>query len=90
MVAFDKELVGEAAAIAKRAVLEGPLQTLTRGVPCPTCAGEQGFARLTDAEVGSITKHATSTVFRLLWLRENEPDRYRRELHTSDDICAGS
>jgi hypothetical protein len=83
MVAFDRSLVEEAKAIVAAALLEGPIMDLTRGVPCPTCAEEEGFARLSDAEVNHIGKEATSKVFRLLWLRDNEPENYRTKLGRS-------
>ena len=83
MVTFDKDLVEEAKRIVSRAVLEGPLKDLTRGVPCPACSGDDGFARLTDEEVQRIGKHAVSRLFRLLWLRDNDPEGYQREVRRS-------
>jgi hypothetical protein len=80
MVTFDKQLVEEAKGIVAIALLNGPLMGSSRGARCPVCSDEDGFAKLSDAEVKAIAKEATSRVFRLLWLRDNEPERYQREL----------
>ncbi len=81
MVVFDKELVEEAKGIVAASMLE-PLKALTRGIPCPSCARDDGFARLADGDVKTIAKEAVSSVFKLLWLRANEPESYQRELRS--------
>lgn len=80
MVEFDKELIREARAIVALAVRNGPLQDVHAGVTCPTCSGEEGYSRITDAEMQKIIKVAVSQVFRLLWLRDNDPEGYQREI----------
>lgn len=80
VVVFDKELVAEAEGIVTVVLLNGPLKGLTRGVPCPSCSEEEGFARLTDVELRAIAREAVSKLFRLLWLRDNESESYQREL----------
>jgi hypothetical protein len=84
MVTFDKELVREAKAIVALALRTGPLEDLHRGVPCPTCLGEYGYSRITNAEMKKIMKAAVSQVFRLLWLRDHDSEGYQREVRRGE------
>jgi hypothetical protein len=90
VVVLDKALVEEAKGIFAASMLER-LNELTRGLPCPSCSGEDGFARLTEGEVKEMTKAAVSKVFKLLWLRENAPESYQPDLrgarmHVGDEL----
>lgn len=80
MVTFDKELIREAKAIVALAFRNGPIEDIHAGVPCPTCSGEAGFSRITDAEMKMIMKNAVSKVFRLLWQRDHDPEAFQRQI----------
>jgi hypothetical protein len=84
MVEFDAELVREAKAIVAMALRNGPIEDLHAGMACPTCSGEEGYSRITDAEMKTIVKNAVSQVFRLLWLRDKEPEAYQQEIRKGD------
>jgi hypothetical protein len=82
MVEFDAELVREAKAIVALAFRNGPIEDLHAGMDCPRCSGEEGYSRITDAEMKTIMKKAVSQVFRLLWLRDNQPEEYQRQIRS--------
>lgn len=84
MVQFDKELVREAKAIVALAVRVGPIDELHRGMACPACSGEEGYSRITHAEMKKIMKAAVSKVFKMLWLRDHEPESYQREIRRGE------
>ncbi|MEK6909183.1 MAG: hypothetical protein AABX23_03985 [Nanoarchaeota archaeon] len=84
MVEFDKELVREAKAIVALAFRNGPIKDLQAGMTCPTCANEEGYSRVTDANMKKIMKNAVSQVFRLLWMRDHDPEGYQREIRRGD------
>lgn len=86
MVEFDAELVREAKAIVALALKDGPIEDLCLGVACPTCSGDGGYRHLTNVELKAITKAAVSRVFRLLWLRDNDPQEYQRQVRTAGAI----
>lgn len=80
MVEFDAELVREAKAIVALAFRNGPIEDLHAGMACPTCSGEEGYSHITDAEMKTVMKNAVSQVFRLLWLRDNQPEEFQRQI----------
>jgi hypothetical protein len=53
------------------------IEDIHAGIDCPTCAGKEKYSPITEAEMKSIIKNAVDKVFTLLWLRDNEPEKYR-------------
>ena len=84
MVDFDKELVREAKAIVALAFRNGPMEDLHAGMTCPTCAGDDGYSHINDAEMKTIMKAAVSQVFRLLSLRDKDHVAYQQEIRRAD------
>lgn len=80
MVEFDNELVREAKAIVALAFRNGPIEDVHAGMICPTCSGDEGYSHITDPEMKKIMKAAVSQVFRMLWLRDHDPEGYQREI----------
>jgi hypothetical protein len=40
-----------------------------------TCAGKSEYSRITQAEMKNFMKRAVDTVYRLLWLKKNDPNK---------------
>ena len=76
----DQELAREAKAIVALAFRNGPIEDLHAGTPCPACIGLPGVSRITDDEMKLIMKNAVNTVFKLLKLRNSDPDAYIRNI----------
>jgi hypothetical protein len=53
------------------------IEDIHAGIDCPTCAGKEKYSPITEPEMKSIMKNAVDKVFTLLWLRDNEPEKYR-------------
>ena len=47
---------------------------------CPTCAGNSGYSHITQDEMKNIMKQAVDTVYKLLWLKLNDPEKYEATL----------
>jgi hypothetical protein len=45
-----RQLAREAKAIVAVAFRNGPIEDIHAGGPCPTCTGQAGYSRITDAE----------------------------------------
>lgn len=73
---LDPELAAEAKSLVAFAFRNGPIEDVHAGVECPTCAGKSEYSHLTQAEMKNIMKQAVDTVYRLLWLKQNEPEKY--------------
>jgi len=66
---FDrKQLAREAKAIVALAFRHGPIENLHPGRPSPTCTGQPGYSRPTDAEMKLIMKNAVDQVYASLSL----------------------
>jgi hypothetical protein len=74
---MDPDLAKAAKSIVAHAFRNGPIEDIHAGIDCPTCAGKEKYSHITEAEMKSITKNAVDKVFTLLWLRDNEPEKYR-------------
>ena len=74
---IDPDLTKAAKSIVAHAFRNGPIEDINAGIDCPTCAGKEKYSHITEAEMKSIMKNAVDKVFTLLWLRDNEPEKYR-------------
>jgi hypothetical protein len=75
-IAFDPALAREAKAIVALAFRNGPIEDLHAGVPCPTCAQDDRYSRLSNAELKVVMKNAVNHVYRLLWQRTHDHQAY--------------
>lgn len=75
-----KGLAREAKAIVALALRNGPLEDVHAGSRCPVCDGKPGISRITDDEMKRIMKYAVNRIYALLVLKENEPERYERDI----------
>src|ERR1700683_3687017 len=73
---LDTKLAAEAKSLVAVAFRNGPIEDVHAGKECPTCAGKSEYSHITQAEMKNIMKHAVNVVYRLLWLKENDPEKY--------------
>jgi hypothetical protein len=74
------ELSAQAKAIVALAFRNGPIEDLHAGKLCATCCDQQEFSHISDEEIKSIMKTAVDTVYRLLWQREFDPEKFQRNI----------
>ena len=77
---LDPELAVEAKALVALAFRNGPIEDLHAGRPCTVCSGNREISHITDEEMKAIMKSAVSTLYRLLRLRDCDPDAYNETL----------
>jgi hypothetical protein len=75
-----QQIAREAKAIVALAIRNGPIEQIHAGMPCPTCAGQSGFSRITDDEIKLITKNAVDHVYALLVLKTEQPGEYESKI----------
>ena len=73
---FEPELAAEAKSLVALAFRNGPIEDVHAGKECPNCAGKSEYSHITQAEMKSIIKQAVDTVYKLLWLKQNDPEKY--------------
>ena len=73
---LDPELAAEAKSLVALAFRNGPIEDVHAGKECPTCAGKSEYSHITDTEMKNIMKNAVDTVYKLLWMKTNDPERY--------------
>ena len=78
--ADPKQLAREAKAIVALAFRNGPIEDLHAGKPCPMCAGQSGYSRVTNAEMKTIMKAAVDRLFSLLRWKADNPAEYQRQI----------
>ena len=83
-----REIAREAKAIVALAFRNGPIEGLHGGRPCPTCAGQDGFSRITEDEIETIIKNAVNHVYKLLVLRDENPVEYERQIQFGERYTA--
>jgi hypothetical protein len=69
-------LAAEAKSLVALAFRNGPIEDVHAGRECPTCAGKSRYSHITQAEMKKIMKQAVDMVYMLLWLKENNPEKY--------------
>jgi hypothetical protein len=77
---LDVELAAEAKSIVALAFRNGPIEDVHEGRECPACAGKSEYSHITQAEMKKIMKQAVDTLYRLLWLKRNDPEKYQAQL----------
>jgi hypothetical protein len=73
---LNRELAAEAKSIVALAFRNGPIENVYAGKECPTCAGKSEYSHITQGEMKDIMTRAVDTVYKLLWLKENDPEKY--------------
>jgi hypothetical protein len=84
----QRELAREAKAIVALAFRNGPIEDAHAGKPCPTCEGNPGYSRISDAEMKLIMKNAVNRVYALMRLKTSDPDRYEHEIAYGERCAA--
>jgi hypothetical protein len=74
------QLAREAKAIVALAFRNGPIEDVHAGKLCPTCEGQSGISRITDAEMRLIMKTAVDQVYALLCLKHEKPAAYEKKI----------
>ncbi len=77
---LDAALAREAKSLVALAFRNGPIEDVHAGKECPTCAGKSEYSHITQAEMKTIMKQAVDTVYKLLWLKQNDPEKYEATL----------
>jgi len=77
---LDPELALEAKALVVLAFRNGPIEDLHAGKACPVCSGKAEVSHISDDEMKQMMKSAVNTLYRLLWLREYDPESYAEQL----------
>lgn len=76
----QRDLVREAKALVVLAFRNGPIEDLHAGRPCPTCADNRAYARISQDEMKVIMKNAVNHVYRLLRMKVDDPEGYERNM----------
>ena len=77
---LDPGLSVEARALVALAFRNGRIEGVHAGKECPTCAGKSELSHITQAEMKNIMKQAVDTVYKLLWQKQNDPEKYEATL----------
>lgn len=83
-----EQLAREAKAIVVLAFRNGPIEDFHAGKPCPTCQGQAGFSRISDAEMKRIMKNAVDHVYALLCLKDENPAEYELRIKFGERCTA--
>jgi hypothetical protein len=75
-VRLDPQLSAEAKGIVALAFRNGPIEDVHAGKECPNCAGKVEYSHITEDEMKNIMKRAVDTVYKLLWLKQNNHEKY--------------
>jgi hypothetical protein len=79
-ITFDPELATEVKNLVAMAFRNGPIEDIHYGKECPLCAGKPEYSHITQDEMKKIMKQAVDTLYKLLWLKKNDPDNYAENL----------
>ena len=83
-ITLDPELAMEAKSIVALAFRNGPIEDVHAGKECPLCAAKPEYSHITQDEMRNIMKAAVDTVYNLLWLKQNDPEKYAEKLEYGD------
>jgi len=83
-ITFDPALATEAKSLVVFAFRNGPIEDVHFGKDCAVCAGKPEYAHITQDEMRTIMKQAVDKVYKLLWLKQNDPEKYARTLEYGD------
>jgi sugar (pentulose or hexulose) kinase len=81
---LDAQLAAEAKGIVALAFRNGPIEDVHAGKECPNCAGSVEYSHITQAEMRNIMKRAVDTVYKLLWLKQNDPEKYEATIESGN------
>ena len=79
-ITFDPELAMEAKSLVALAFRNGPIEDIHYGKDCPHCDGRPEYSHITQDEMKNIMKQAVDALYNLLWLKQNDPEKYARTL----------
>jgi hypothetical protein len=79
-IKFDPELATEAKTIVALAFRNGPIEDVHAGNECPLCSGKPEYSHITQDEMRNIMRQAVNTVYNLLSLKQNDPEKYAETL----------
>lgn len=74
------EIASEAKALVALAFRNGPIEDLHAGRLCPECSGKPEYSHISDEEIRVVMKAAVDSMYRLLWQRQFDPDKYQRNV----------
>ncbi|HWW13065.1 MAG TPA: hypothetical protein VN310_00260 [Candidatus Dormibacteraeota bacterium] len=77
---LDLKLAAEAKSLVALAFRNGAIEDVHAGKECPTCAGKSEYSHITDAEMENINKRAVNVLYKLLWLKRNDPEKYQEQI----------
>jgi len=77
---LNAELAAEAKSTVALAFRNGPIEDVHAGKECPTYAGKVEYSHITQDEMKNIMKRAVDTVYKLLCLKQNDPETYEATL----------
>lgn len=77
---LNPELAQETKALVALAFRNGPIEDLHAGTRCPQCSGKAEVSHISDEEMKRVMKSAVDTLYRLLWLRVHDPEKYAEQL----------
>ena|SRR5579871_5664655 len=83
-----RQVAKEAKAIVALAFRNGPIEDIHAGRPCPTCSGQTGYSRITDAEMKAIMRNAVNKLYALLLLKSSDPDKYESKIRFGERYTA--
>src|ERR1022692_5191711 len=84
---LDPELAAEAKSIVALAFRNGPIEDVHAGKECPNCAGKVEYSHITQDEMKNIMKRAVDTVYKLLWLKQNDAEKYEARADLPTPLC---
>jgi hypothetical protein len=79
-ITFDPELATEAKSLVALAFRNGPIEDIHFGKECSLCAGKPEYSHITQDEIKNIMKQAVDALYYLLWLKQNDPEKYAENL----------
>ena len=83
-----RQVAREAKAIVALAFRNGPIENIHAGRPCPTCSGQAGYSRITDAEMKGIMRNAVNRLYALLLLKSSDPEKYESKIRFGERYTA--
>lgn len=79
-MALVPEIAAETKALVALAFRNGPIEDLNAGKICPICFDKPEFAHISNDEIKTIMKSAVDALYRLLWQRQFDPEKYQRNV----------
>jgi len=79
-MALVPEIAAEAKALVALAFRNGPIEDMHAGRLCPECSGRSEYSHISDEEIRAVMKAAVDSMYRLLWQRQFDPEKYQRNV----------